>query len=313
MTPTAVITNADKVVLENPESFLRTQGISLSADPKERIFQETRAREALYSEIVRRLSRVCRFILDAEEGSVAAKELKYALFNHVDDPAFTTVVNQYFNSSTESLEQRASVGAIFTSFMAEKLSKKKPIDPKADKETKEAVKAANDKIEEDIVHIDACVKNLLGPIVTEVRNVTTNLKDNQILVVAAAIAMNCEQTYENILDSDIPVTADVFTSNIVRDPSRLVRAALLMSKDKYSKYASKNQKEFLESLKRWVYNKLNVLAPHKCYDFLAATYQKTRIKKDDKVTDVLFINIRDCGTKYTNLLTASKILLDGIK
>jgi hypothetical protein len=86
-----------------------------------------------------------------------------------------------------------------------------------------------------------------------------------------------------------------------------------MSSDKYSKYVSKNQKEFLESLKRWVYNKLNVLTPHQCYNFLAATYQKTKIKRDDKVTEVLFINVKDCGTKYANLLTASKILLDGTK
>lgn len=312
MTP-AVITNADKVVLEKPETFLRAQGINLSSDPRERIFQETRAREALYSEIVRRLSRVCRFILDAEDDSIAAKELKYALFNHVDDPTFTGVVEQYFERSSETIEQRASVGAIFTSFMSEKLSRKKAIDPKADKETKEAVKAENDKIEEGTAHIMSCVKKLLGPIVSEIENVTTNLDKNQVLAVAAAIAMNGEQTFENILDSDLPVTADVFTREIVRDPSRLVRDALLMSKDKYSKYVSKNQKEFLDSLKRWVYNKLNVLTPHQCYDFLASTYQRTRIKKDDKVTEVLFINVRDCGTKYTNLLTASKILLDGIK
>lgn len=308
-----VITNADKVVLENVESFLRTQGIRLSADPKERIFQETRGKEALYSEIVRRLSRVCRFILDADDDSSAAKALNYALSNHVDDPAFTSVVEQYFRSSGESIEQRGCVGALFTSYLSEKLSKRKPIDTKADKETKEATKKANEQIEESVVHINACIKNLLGPVVDEISNVTTNLDEHQILAVAAAVAMDCEQTYENILDSDIPVTADVFTPNIVRDPSRLVRAALLMSKDKYSKYTSKNQKEFLESLKRWVYNKLNILSPHQCYDFLAGTYQKTKFKKDDKSADVLFINVRDCGTKYTNLLTASKILLDGIK
>lgn len=305
-----VITNADKIVLETPESFLKTRGINLSADPKEHLFQLTQAREALYSDIARRLSRVCRYILLAPDDSVAAKEFKYALFRHVDDPAFTDVVSQYFKSSSESVEGRSVVGAIFTSFMAEKLSKKKPIDPKADKETKEATKAANTKIEEDVVHIDACVKFLLGPVASEVSAVTTNLTDYQILAVASAIGMNCEQTFENILDSDIPVTADVFTKNIVRDPSCLVRAALMMSKDKYSKYASKNQTEFLESLKRWVYNKLNVLEPIKCYNFLAATYQKTKLKKDDKDSDVLFINIRDCGTKYGNLLTASKILID---
>lgn len=308
-----LITNADKIVLETPESFLRAQGISLSEDPRERLFQLTRAKEALYSEIVRRLSRICRFILNAEDDSIAAKELTYALFNHVDDPAFTEVVDQYFNRSSESIEQRAGVGALFTSFMSEKLSKKKTIDPKADKETKDAIKAENDKIEDGITHIMGCVKKLLGPIVDEIENVTTNLNKNQVLTVAAAIAMNGEQTFENILDSDIPVTADVFTSNIVRDPSRLVKDALLMSSDKYSKYVSKNQKEFLESLKRWVYNKLNVLTPHQCYNFLAATYQKTKIKRDDKVTEVLFINVKDCGTKYANLLTASKILLDGTK
>lgn len=311
MTP--VITNSDKVVLENVESFLRVQHIQPSSDPKERIFQETRAREALYSEIVRRLSRVCRFIIDADDDSKAAKELNYALSNHVDDPAFISVVEQYYRNANETLEQRAAVGALFTTYVAEKLSKKKPIDPKADKETKEAVKNQNDKIEEGVVHIIACIENLLGPIVQDISANTTNLDKKQILAVAAAVAMNSEQTYENILDSDIPVTADVFTSTIVRDPSRLVREALLMSKDKYSKYVSKNQKEFLESLKRWVYNKLNILTPHQCYDFLAATYQKTRIKRDDKISDVLFINVRDCGTKYTNLLTASKILLDGIK
>ena len=94
-----LITNADKIVLETPESFLRTQGIGLSEDPRERLFQLTRAKEALYSEIVRRLSRICRFILDADDDSIAAKELTYALFNHVDDPAFTEVVEQYFNRS----------------------------------------------------------------------------------------------------------------------------------------------------------------------------------------------------------------------
>ena len=109
-------------------------------------------------------------------------------------------------------------------------------------------------------------------------------------------------TIKEIIASDFPITANVF--DCVKDPSNLIRSSLLLDKSELPKLST-NQNAFVESLKRWVYDKLNILQTQVIYQFLVATYGT---QKPDVTTKV--INPKDCGPQYANLFTVAKQMIN---
>lgn len=304
MIPTR-ITDSDMIILQSVDSYIESKRIPTSQNPQEQLMIYQQARDFLYSEIVRRTPRVVAYILSADmETDTRAQGLNIAISHHMMDPVFVQILMQYLSKAGTADECRI-VGA----YMAKILNKwieqntPEPEKPKKGEKPTEAT-VAKDPDVGPVQHLFIAVKQLLGNLVSAIRFKCGNVSENQALAIAACVAMNNGDTIKEILKSDLPITAQIFDDDIVADPSAIITSALLMDKSELPKL-SENQSAFIESLKRWVYTKLNQLPTQTIYQFLVAAYGTT---KTDVTTKV--INPKECGTQYTNLFTVAKQLIN---
>jgi hypothetical protein len=123
--------------------------------------------------------------------------------------------------------------------------------------------------------------------------------------VAAAVCTANAHSIKMLVDmnADIAITAKVFDMLDNDGQNKIITAALELKKDDFQKLGN-NQTAFIESLKRWVYGKLNFLDTSTCYQFLVSVYGS--IKPTDLSTRLIYI--KDCGTSYVNLLQVAKQL-----
>lgn len=294
------ITDSDMIILQSVDSYLASIGTPNSHNPQEKLFVYQQARDFLYSDIVQRVPRVASYLLTADmETDTVAQGLNIALSKHAMDPVFVNLLMQYL-SRHSSADENGIVGA----YLAKVLNKwmeqntKEPEKPKKG----EKVEPTPEVSLEPVAHIKVAIDQLLGNITSIITTRCGNLTGNQALAIAACLAMNNGDTIKEIIASDYPITAQLF--DVVKDPSNLIRSALLLEKSEVNKLST-NQSAFVDSLKRWVYDKLNVLPTQTSYQFLVAVYGT--IKPD---VSTKFINPKDCGTQYSNLLTVAKQMIN---
>lgn len=301
------ITDSDMIILQSVESYLKTLRTPAIQNPQEKLIVTQQARDYLYSDIVQRVPRVAAYIMSADmETDSIAQGLFMALSKHVIDPVFIDILMQYL-MKTNSAEENGIVGALLTKILNKHIeSKTKPTTvPSSSKKDKDADKksAESEKIDlSDVAHIQQAINALLGNLADIVITRCGNLTKPEATAIAACIAMNNADTIKEIVASDLPITAQLF--DVVQDPSSLIKAALLLNKADFVKL-SKNQTAFMESLTRWVYDKLNIIPTQSSYQFLVATYGS--IKPD---VQNYYIQIKDCGMKYSNLYAVAKQLIN---
>jgi hypothetical protein len=267
----------------------------------------------LYSDIVRRVPRIAAYILAADmEVDTYAQGLHASLSKHATDPVFINLLMQYL-AKTNNREECCITGAylvkIATKWIETNVKEEKPAAPtkKGEKaEVIEAVKSNKDPLE-PIMHIMNAIKSLLGGLASYVAVRCNNvLPENQNIAIAACIAMNNKDTIKEIIESDYPITADIFdVPELVPDPSNLIRETLLIEQSELPGKPTNNQQAFIDSLKRWVYKKLNEIPAQAIYSFLISTYKTNSPKIDTK-----FINPKSCGTQYSNLLAVAKQIIN---
>lgn len=299
------ITDSDMIILQSVESYLKSIGTPQSQNPQERLFIYQQARDFLYSDIVQRVPRVVSYLLSADmETDTVAQGLNFALSKHAMDPVFINLLMQYMSTHSSSDEERGIVGAylakVLNKWMEQNLPKETPLTDK-DKKKEKPVEKQEVSLE-PVAHLKTAVESLLGQLTSIISMRSGDLTGNQSLAVAACIAMNNADTIKEIIASDFPITANVF--DCVKDPSNLIRSSLLLDKSELPKLST-NQNAFVESLKRWVYDKLNILQTQVIYQFLVATYGT---QKPDVTTKV--INPKDCGPQYANLFTVAKQMIN---
>lgn len=301
------ITDSDMIILQSVESYLKTLRTPSIQNPQEKLIVTQQARDYLYSDIVQRVPRVAAYIMSADmETDSIAQGLFMALSKHVIDPVFIDILMQYL-MKTNSAEENGIVGALLTKILNKHIeSKTKPTTvPSSSKKDKDADKKSveSEKIDlSDVAHIQQAINALLGNLADIVITRCGNLTKPEATAIAACIAMNNADTIKEIVASDLPITAQLF--DVVQDPSSLIKAALLLNKADFVKL-SKNQTAFMESLTRWVYDKLNIIPTQSSYQFLVATYGS--IKPD---VQNYYIQIKDCGMKYSNLYAVAKQLIN---
>lgn len=296
------ITDSDMIILQSVESYLKSIGTPLNQSPQEKLFVTQQARDFLYSDIVRRLPRVAAYLLQADmETDTVAQGLNISLAKHAMDPVFINLLMQYLstkNIAEENCITGAYLARIMNSWIDQNVKTEKP--KKGDK-TEE--KTPEKDPLEPIAHISWAVDQLLGNIASIVATKCGNLNQFQSMAIAACLAMNNNDTIREILSSDLPITADVF--DVIKDPSNLIKSALLLEKTDIPAKLSTNQSAFMDSLVRWVYKKLNVIPTQSSYQFMVATYGTISVDVSTK-----YINPKDCGTQYSNLLTVAKQLIN---
>lgn len=312
---------SDKIILESVESYMSKLGAQpANMPPQEKLLVYQQMRDALYSDIVHRIPRLAPYLMEADmETDLDAQGLWFALSKHVMDPIFINLLMQYL-ARENNPQANGIVGALLVKFVSRYIMSKaqvveKPVAKTDDKgkDKKNATTPAPVETEKKIVvdpkdnmaeiaHLNVAIKQLLGDIEAIISCRCNGLTEIEIRAVAACIAMNSQSTIIELIASDLPVTADLL--NIVADPSNLIRGALLFEKCTFPKYTT-NQKAFVDSLTRWVYDKLNCIPTQTSYQFLVATYGSPRPDVSKYV-----IQIKDCGTQYPNLLTVAKQMIN---
>ena len=310
MIPTITDTSRFRIVLESAESYLsKIQPQLMNANPQEKLMAYQQAKDNLYRSIVVLVPMVAEYINGADmETDTYAQGLWIAMCNHCKDPNFVKMLLDFLNYSNNPDFNRAT-GALLSKVNSKLLKDKRNDAAKkaatAKKDGKDAATKPGEIDTSDIAHIYTAVKMMLGDIMTIVRERCGNLSEAEALGIAACLGMNSKDTIEQILESDLPVTAQLFDIVAYRDPTRLLTAALLMETPKIAK-PTQNQQNFLDSLKRWVYDKLNIISEQQAYQFLLSVYGPNPSQKD---IGMYFINVRDCGNQYPNLLAVAKYLI----
>lgn len=285
----------DKVCLLDVDGYLKQNGLPTPTSSRDAVLQRAQARDALYSDIARRFPRLAMFIIH-EKGCEEIKDALLSAFaRHSKDPVFVKMVIEFASAEQIEAAERGAIGALFMTFASAELEKRKTIEKKMDDKEKEAIKKQNAEIEQGIKHLFEGSDLLLASYIAGVKSCVTNLSSQQEIALAAAIALESQTSITQILDMDLPVTASVF--DVSRTPYYILEGALLMEKEKFSKYTSTNQTAFLESLKRWVFEGLNRMDVNTIWQTVTSIYGENKNLNADKY----FINIRDCGTSYSNL------------
>jgi hypothetical protein len=295
-----MITDTDRnIVLHSVESYLTTLGRPSANNPKENLVMYQMAQETLYSEIARRAPRIAQYIasVNVEEDDIG-KALLFAMSQHALDPIYVRLQMMYLEQMRNPTEN-ALIGALFMKIMQRyiQLHWKEPKAPKKG----ETVEEPNNDMKE-IDHLRSAVHSLLGDTANLITARTGNINFAEAISIAGLISLNNKDTIKEIIKSDFPITAGLF--DIVQDPTQLLQAALLLEKSEFPKTTT-NQAAFIESMKRWVYDKLNKIPTQQSYQFLLATYGSMQ----PDVSKYL-IQIKECGTTFSNLLQVAKQMVN---
>ena len=254
----------------------------------------------MYSYQVQSIDRVSNKILESDmEVDQEARALWIAFSHHVMDPAFVNIMMQYLGTRQDPT-LNGQVGALLSKVMNEYMESHWKRDEKKKKDEEEALPEF-----EEIKHIQIAIEDLLGPTANSIQVRCGNLTHPEALFIAACIAMNSQKTLKEILSSGLPITADVFDNLLNPDP--IIRGALTLLKSDVPTKPNANQTAFLESLKRWIYTKLDKIpgGSSVCYQYLVGVYGS--VSPD---VSPYYIQIKDCGTLYTTLLTVAKQIVN---
>ena len=305
---------SDAICLNTVESYLKTLNTPRNLPPEVHLNLVQNARDYLYSEIAQRVPTIAPKILSADlDLDERARALFLALYQHSMDPVFIKILMNYLGTlnkdgknQTACLVTGALLGRIMNKYITDNTKQTTVTTTKDNnkKDKKEEVKEVTTSESTSdfgsIKHIQDAVNMLLGEAANKVAMRCGNLTYAEALSIAACIATNNATTIKEIIASDLPITADVF--DIIYNKNELMKAALLLEKKDFTKLTT-NQQKFIDSLERWVFDKLeHNCTSTQCYNFLLSIYG---VKPD---TNKYLINVRDCGTNYSNLLQVVRIM-----
>lgn len=282
--------------LDSIDSYLKKMRIQTqSMSPEQRLSVMEQARNALYSYDAQIIGDVATRILQSDLNTdQEAQALMIAFYHHSLDPAFITVVMQFLATRNEP-NLNGVVGAVLTKVLAKYVTEHTP----KDKDKKKDEPASDFS---EIKHIQGAVEHLLGNIADHIIMTCGNIPHEQALFVAACLAMNNDQTIVEIVKSDLPVTAEIF-SKVLVNPGGIIQGALVLKKSDLPTKLSTNQTTFLNSLKEWLYKMLDEKpeGTAQLYSYLVGVYGS--VKPD---LSPYYIQLKDCGTRFTNLIQVAK-------
>lgn len=308
------ITDSDMIVLESVDSYLRRNNVPPDMPVQQKLIVIQQAKDYLYPEIAQRVPKIAGYVMHSDmEADDMARGLNTSLENHVMDPLFVDVLMRYLTSRNNA-DDKCTTGAYLakiankwiethTREVSKPAPTKKDSKGKGDKSVEPPTTVEEPNLE-PIKHLFYAVEALLSNLTSFIRVKCCDLTERQILAIAACIATNNEDTIKELIESDMPITADIL--DVVENPSTIIKAALLLEQTDIPTGMSKNQVAFTDSLKRWVYRKLESINTQAIYTFLVSVYGF------DQNVDVStkFINPKECGNQYPNLLNVAKTMIN---
>lgn len=302
-------TDSDDIVLNTVDTYMAANpnGRAAPRDPSEALYIRQLSRNALYSKIAWRFPRLARYVLNANlDMDLKAKGIDHSLRRHLLDPVFVQILMDYLVKH-ESPEENGATGAYIAKVMNDYIAKNWNQDaavPDATKKKKDKDDAAAEAPKKNdlsaIKHLQLAVNQLFTPIASRLMMNCGNLTEPEAIAISACIAMDNRDSVREIIKADLPITAKIF--DIVVDPSRIIQGALLIEKNEFPKLTP-NQQTFIDTLKTWVYEKLNMLPMQQIEQLVMAWYGT-----DKPETQQYIIQLKSCGTQYSNLLEAAKYI-----
>lgn len=313
------IEDAAKLTLNSVDSYMKMQNMPRPTTPEEKLFMKENAKKPFYAKIVPAAPILMQYILEADMSTnQQAIALDYAYMQHILDREFIDMLMQYLSQPGQTSGARAAVGAYLAHCMdslVEQTEKKIVKVP-----TTVTLKNANGEDEtktetvekeiieykykpDDIKFITDAVSTLLGATANWVQSEYPTLNDAEAIGTAAAVCMANDHSIKMLIDMNLAITAKVFDMLDNDGQNKIITTALELKKEDFQKLTS-NQESFIDSLKRWVYGKLNFLDTSTCYQFLVGVYGST--KPSDLNNRLIYI--KDCGTSFVNLLQVAKQL-----
>lgn len=271
--------NSDDVCLETVESYMRKMGAPIPRTPQEELEIKQYYRDMLYSDIANRLPRVAAYLMENNDDK--AKGLSLALSRHAMDKFFVNIVMQRL-ATNGFLEDAHLVGALFITIVNNYFETHKSTSKKD-----EEVEEQNKKNVKETSHLMEAINVLLKDIIVRVKEICPGLNEQiEVPAVAGAIAVNNQSTLDELMNFKKQLTADIF--EIYTDPDKIIRNALLMKKNNYLNLNA-TQKKFVDTLKDFVFKKLDELDMTQCYTYLLSVYQDYKPKTAEYlicITDV---------------------------
>lgn len=265
-------------------------------------------RNVFYSDVVQRVSRIVAYINTCSEYDDKGNALKRALCMHMRTPDFMKLLIAQLKRENNEYAN-AIVGAFICEACRSYQEDMKKAD-EADAELAKANKKKDDKATAPLKsHVDpeivdmmfATAKALLNRYVAYVQDKCIGMNEGHVLAIAALLTMSSEHTVPALIESDIPITADILNCPLITNigMSRICIGALRLQKADYVKMTV-NQTKFVESLTKWIYTKLNMIDMTECLKLLTTAYGFSI--QPESVKSCL-IQLKDCGTQYLNLKT----------
>lgn len=271
--------NSDDVCLETVESYMRKMGAPIPRTPQEELEIKQYYRDMLYSDIANRLPRVSAYLMENNDDK--AKGLSLALSRHAMDKFFVNIVMQRL-ATNGFLEDAHLVGALFITIVNNYFETHKSTSKKD-----EEVEEQNKKNVKETSHLMEAINVLLKDIIVRVKELCPGLNEQiEVPAVAGAIAVNNQSTLDELMNFKKQLTADIF--EIYTDPDKIIRNALLMKKNNYLNLNA-TQKKFVDTLKDFVFKKLDELDMTQSYSYLLSVYQDYKPKTAEYlicITDV---------------------------
>lgn len=312
----------DQIICISLEDYLAKKGYSPSnVRPEEWVRIYESARDIFYSDIVQRLTRVIAYINYASVNDDRAEGLRNGLSHHMRNPYFINLMlrqlqqennlvangfvgaflckaaQQYMNEMRKKDEEETPVTTVTSKPKVGRPSTKDKDEP----EVKTSTPPKKSNVDENVIaSMYNAAMTLLHGKYEYVRSCCVGIEQGDALAIAAFLAMNNELTLKEIIDSNLPLTAELLQNdqNIGSDPGNLIAAALHLQKSDYAKL-SVNQTKFIDSLTKWVYSRLEGLEPSACLQYLVGVYHS--IAPGDTIKSNL-IQLKDCGTQYPQLI-----------
>lgn len=312
--PGSYLEQAAQLTLNSVESYIKLQNMPNPTSPEEALYMKENAKKPFYGKIIPAAPILMQYILEADKTEdQKAVALDFAYAKHVLDPEFIEMLMQYLAGPEQTASSRAVVGAYLTLVLNDLLEKKEkkivkiqaPGKVKEGEEPKYIEKETFEYVTrpEDVKHISEAISTLLGATANWIQSEYPTLNDREALGVAAAVCMANNYSIKALIDTNLAVTAKLFDMLDNNGQNKIIVSALNIKKDEFQKLTG-NQQAFVDSLKRWIYGKLNSLTTTTCYQFLVGVYGT--IKPTDLSTRLIYI--KDCGTSYVNLLQVAKQL-----
>ena len=301
------ITDSDQVILQSLKKYMADRGyVAEKMRPDEYLHCYDQCKNIFYSDVAQRTTRIIDYINDADENDDYAKAFKFALSRHMRDKAFLDILSQQLKRENNRYSD-ALVGSFLCEAIREYQEEMTKLD-EADADAAKANKKKDDKATAPLKsHVDpeivemmlAFGRYLLSDYRSFVQGKFIKLTDTECLVVSAIIAMGNENVAYALLESDLPITADILDCPMIKnDQLPKIYAGILQLKKSDWVKLSVNQTKFLESLTKWIYTRLNCLEMNLCLQLLVAAYKSSA---PAEIVKTCLIQPKDCGSQYPNL------------